>query len=104
MRNPPPGTGQRIRSRTLWAVALFAAAVPPAFISTGLAFGSESYARIALPIALSIWALGMLFALAAAFPTLRYWEALPNTVRWLGALPILSVALFFPIVLLTALF
>jgi hypothetical protein len=104
MRNPPLGTGQRIRSRTLWAVALFAAAVPPAFISTGVAFGSEAYARIALPIALSIWALGTLFALAAAFPTVRYWEALPNAVRWLGALPIMSVALFLVATLITALF
>jgi len=103
MRNPPPGTEQRIRNRTLWAVALFAAAVPPAFISTGVAFGSESYARIALPIALSIWALGMLFALAAAFPTVRYWEVLPDAVRWLGALPIVSVVLFLVATLITAL-
>ena len=103
MRNPPPGTSQRIRSLTVWAVALFAAAVPPAFISTGVAFGSEAYARIALPIALSIWALGMLFALAAAFPTIRYWEALPSGVRWLGALPIMSVALYFAATLVTSL-
>jgi hypothetical protein len=93
MRNPPPGTAQRIRSRTIWAVALFAAAVPPAFVSTGVGLG-EAYARIALPIALSIWALGMAFALSAAFPTLRYWEHLPGGVRWLGALPLLSVVLF----------
>jgi hypothetical protein len=38
--------------------------------------------------------LGFLFALWAAAPTLRYWEALPSGTRWLGALPLLSVSMF----------
>ena len=42
----------------------------------------------------AIWAVGLLFAIWAAFPTMRYWEILPDTVRWLGALPLLSVSLF----------
>ena len=34
---PPFGTSQRIRNRAIWAVALFAAAVPPAFVGMGVA-------------------------------------------------------------------
>lgn len=47
-----------------------------------------------MPLAMLFWALGLLFALWAAFPMLRYWEGLPNQTRWLGALPLLSVSLF----------
>ena len=36
-RTPPFGTSQRIRNRAIWAVALFAAAVPPAFVGLGIA-------------------------------------------------------------------
>ena len=94
---PRYGTGQRIRNRTLWAVALFAAAVPPAFVSTGVAFGTTTLAlRCRSP---SIWALGVLFALAAAFPPCATGKHCRQAARWLGALPILSVALFFAAVL-----
>jgi hypothetical protein len=47
-----------------------------------------------MPIALALWALGALAALAAAFPTLRYWDGLPLQTRLLGALPMLTVSLF----------
>ena len=60
--------------------------------------------NIALPLAVGFWLIGLLFALWAAFPTLRYWEALPQTTRWLGALPMLSVSLFFSAALIAALF
>ncbi len=88
---PPVGTGQRIRNRAIWAVALFTASVPPAIVAVD---GSEDYVKVALPLALGFWLLGLLFALWAAFPTLRYWEGLPSSTRWLGALPLLSVSLF----------
>ena len=45
-----------------------------------------------------------MFALWAAFPTLRYWEGLPIQMRWLGALPLLSVSLFLSAALIAALF
>ena len=69
---PPFGTARRIRTRSIWAVALFTASLPPAFV---------------------FWAIGLLFALWAAFPTSRYWDGLPGPVRWLGSLPLLSGAL-----------
>ena len=81
--SPPFGTSQRIRTRAIWATARFTAAVP---------------------LAIGFWLIGLLFALWAAFPTLRYWEGLPQTTRWLGALPMLSVSLFFSAALIAALF
>ena len=50
------------------------------------------------------WALGVVMALWAAFPTLRYWEGLSNHTRWLGALPMLSVSLFLSAAVITATF
>jgi len=88
---PPVGTGQRIRNRAIWAVALFTASVPPAVVAVG---GSDDYVQVAFPLAVCFWILGLLFALWAAAPTLRYWDGLPASTRWLGALPLLSVSLF----------
>ena len=34
---PPYGTAQRIRTRAIWAVALFTASLPPALIGFGIA-------------------------------------------------------------------
>ena len=102
-RTPPLGTSQRIRNRAIWAVALFAAAVPPAFVGMGIAQATADQANVALPLAFAFWAIGVLFALWAAFPTLRYWEGLPAQTRWLGSLPLLSVSLFVSAALLTAL-
>ena len=98
---PPFGTSRRIRVRAIWAVALFAAAVPPAIVGLIVATGSDE-ADIAMPMAFSFWAVGLLMALWAAFPTLRYWEGLPAQIRWLGALPLLTVSLFFTAALITA--
>ena len=92
---PPFGTSQRIRNRAIWAVALFTASVPPAVVALGVAEVTQDQLNVALPLAIGFWLIGLLFALWAAFPTLRYWEALPQTTRWLGALPMLSVSLFF---------
>jgi hypothetical protein len=100
----PLGTGQRIRNRAIWAVALFTAAVPPAIVALGIAEMTQDHVNVALPLAIGFWVLGLLFALWAAFPTLRYWEVLPQTTRWLGALPLLSVSLFFTAALIAALF
>lgn len=91
---PPVGTSARIRTRAIWAVALFAASVPPAIVGMGIAAGTSEQANVAMPLAFLFWAVGVLMALWAAFPTLRYWEGLPAQVRWLGALPMLSVSLF----------
>ena len=69
--------------------------MPPAFVALGVAEVTQDQVNVALPLAVGFWLIGLLFALWAAFPTLRYWEALPQTTRWLGALPMLSVSLFF---------
>ncbi|HYR68210.1 MAG TPA: hypothetical protein VEP47_18870 [Reyranella sp.] len=103
-RAPPFGTSQRIRNRAIWAVALFAAAMPPAFVGLGDAARSTDLLEVALMLALAFWAIGLLFALWTAFPTLRYWEGLPVQTRWLGALPLLSVSLFLSTALIVALF
>ena len=102
-RAPPFGTGRRIRSRAAWAVALFTAAVPPAAVALGIARMTEDATNVARPLALGFWLLGFVFALAAAVPTLRYWDLLPGPTRWLGALPLLSVSLFLSVAMILAL-
>ncbi len=94
MSAPPLGTSQRIRNRAIWAVALFTASVPPAVVAMGVADVAADKVNVAMPLAIRFWLLGVLFALWAAVPTLRYWDGLPQTTRWLGALPLLSVSLF----------
>jgi hypothetical protein len=102
--SPPFGTSQRIRNRAIWAVALFTASVPPAAVALGVAEVTQDQLNIALPLAVGFWLIGLLCAMWAAFPTLRYWDGLPPTTRWLGALPMLSVSLFFSAALIAALF
>jgi hypothetical protein len=99
---PPFGTQQRIRVRAIWAVALFAAAVPPAIVGSGIIATGSDEANVAMPMAFGFWAIGLLMALWAAFPTLRYWDGLPAQTRWLGALPLLTVSLFFTVALIAA--
>ena len=99
-RPPPFGTSQRIRNRAIWAVALFAASLPPAAVGFGIAHATEDQINIATPLALLFWVLGFLFALWTAVPTLRYWDGLPLATRWLGALPLLSVSMFLTAVLI----
>ena len=79
----PLGTSQRIRNRAIWAVALFTAAVPPAIVALGIAGVTEDTVNVALPLAGGFWMIGVLLALAAAIPTLRYWESLPPPTRWM---------------------
>ena len=100
---PPFGTSRRIRNRAIWAVALFAASIPPAFVGLGIATTTDDTANVALPLALLFWAVGLMLAMWAAFPTLRYWEGLPSQTRWLGSLPLLSVSLFLSVALVAAL-
>ena len=100
---PPFGTQQRIRVRAIWAVALFAAAVPPAIVGLGIVSSGNDRADVAMPLAFAFWAIGFLMALWPAFPTLRYWDGLPSQVRWLGALPLLTVSLFLTVALIAAL-
>ena len=101
---PPVGTIERVRNRAIWAVALFTASVPPAFVGLGSIQANAELLEVALGLAVIFWATGLLFALWAAFPTLRYWDDLPLTTRWLGALPLLSVSLFLSVALVAALF
>jgi hypothetical protein len=100
----PAGTSQRIRKRATWAVALFAACVVPAIIGIGITSATTDQVNIATPFALGFWALGVLFAIAAAIPTLRHWDLLPQQTRWLGALPMLSVSLLLSGALIVAVF
>jgi hypothetical protein len=103
-REPPFGTQQRIRVRAIWAVALFAAAVPPAIVGFGIASSGSDEANVSVPLAFGFWAIGFVMALWAAFPTLRYWDGLPGTIRWMGALPLLSVSLFLSIAIVATAF
>ena len=100
----PYGTSRKIRNRAIWSVALFAASVVPAVIGVGIINGTVDQANIATPFAFGLWAIGALFAMAAAVPTLRHWDVLPQQTRWLGALPMLSVSLLLSIALLAPLF
>jgi hypothetical protein len=78
--------------------------VVPAIIGIGITNATTEQVNIASPFALGLWALGVLFAIAAAIPTLRHWDLLPPQTRWLGALPMLSVSLFLSIALVAAIF
>ena len=77
---PPFGTAQRIRTRAIWAVALFTASLPPAFIGLGIANATDDQTNLAMPLAFIFWGVGLLFALWAAVPALRHWDGLPGTV------------------------
>ena len=66
-------------------------------------YGGEQ-ANVATPLAFGFWAIGLLFALAAAIPTLRDWDHLPTMVRWLGALPLLCVSLLLSAAILATTF
>jgi hypothetical protein len=101
---PPFGTSRRIRNRAIWAVALFAAALPPAFLASGVTDIAANQIDAALPLAVGFWLLGLGFAIWAAFPTLRYWDDLPPPTRWLGALPLMSVSLFLTVAMAAVLF
>lgn len=96
----PPGTSQRIRNRAIWAVALFTAALPPAFVALGIAEATADTVNVALPMAFGFWGLGFVTSLWAAVPTLRHWDGLAGQTRWLGALPLLSVSLLLTAVLI----
>ncbi len=102
MSDAPAGTSRKIRKRAIWAVALFAASVVPAIIGVGIINTTAGQANIATPFAFGLWAIGALFALAAAFPTLRHWDLLPAQTRWIGALPMLCVSLFLSAALVAA--
>jgi hypothetical protein len=101
---PPFGTQQRIRTRAIWAVAFFAASVPPAIVGLGITQVDKGEANVATPLAFGFWAIGFLFALWAAAPTLRYWDGLSLSTRWLGALPLLCVSLFLSVAILVTTF
>ncbi len=58
--------------------------------------------NIAVLFATGFWILGVLMAVWAAFPTVRYWEGLPSQTRWLGALPMLTISLFLSAAILAA--
>ena len=100
---PPLGTSERIRNRAIWAVAFFAASILPAVVGMGVGDLKGEGITVAMPIALGLWAIGALFALAAALPTLRHWEGLPTQTRLLGALPLLTVSLFLSVTLIGSL-
>jgi hypothetical protein len=100
---PPLGTNERIRNRAIWAVAFFTASVLPAIVGMGIADLRGEGVTVAMPIAFALWAIGALLALAAALPTLRYWEGLPLQTRLLGALPLLTVSFFITAALIGAL-
>jgi hypothetical protein len=103
-RTPPIGTIERIRVRAGSAVAMYAASVVPAVIGAGLLNMSTERANIATPFAFGFWALGVLCAIWAAVPTLRYWDVLPSQIRWFGALPLLCASLFLSVAMVAALF
>jgi hypothetical protein len=92
--SPPVGTIERIRVRAGWAVALFGASVVPAIVGIGIIQTSVPTTNVATPFAFGFWVFGLMFAVGAAIPTLRYWDDLPIHLRWFGALPLLCVSLF----------
>jgi len=89
--------------RAIWAVALFSTSVAPAIVGAGLLNASSDKVNVATPMAFGFWALGVLFALWAAIPTLRYWEGLPVQIRWFGAAPLMGVSLLLSVVLIALL-
>ena len=85
-------------------LAIASLIMPGLFVGLGIAQATDDQVNVALPLAVGFWLIGLLFALWAAFPTLRYWDGLPAQTRWLGALPLLSVSLFLSAALIAVLF
>ena len=103
MAPPPEGTARRIRGRAIWTVALFAAAVPPALVGLGGSDGRADLRDTGMALALLFWSVGLVLAVATALPTLRHWDGLPGSVRWMGALPLLSISLLLSLALVATL-
>lgn len=87
----------------MWAVSLFAASGIPTLVGIGIAQTPEEHVNIAFLFAFAFWATGVLAAIAAGIPTLRYWDDIPQTTRWLGALPMLTISLFLSVAILASL-
>lgn len=85
-------TSRRIRTGVIWALVSFAIAVVPIVFAT-IGMVGDKPIDTALGIAALFWAVGLLFALWAAVPTIRQWSELPSEVRSLGITPLLFICL-----------
>ena len=70
-RTPPFGTGQHIRTRAIWAVSLFTAAIPPAVVGLGIATATDDQVNVALPLALPLLSVSLFLSIALVVPLLR---------------------------------
>jgi hypothetical protein len=84
-----PETVRRIRSRAVWSLAVFAAAVPASLVGGDPAAGVAPSALLATVF----WAIGTVVAVAAAAGALRHWPALSPATRWLAMTPLAGVGL-----------
>ncbi len=83
---------RRVRARTVWSLALFAAAFPATLI--GLQGDDSPAMRQGLRLLATLfWGSGALFGLAAAAGALRHWDVLGPGTRWLGVIPAFGVGL-----------
>ena len=85
-------TSRRIRTGVIWALVSFAIAVVPIVYAT-IGMVGDRPIDTALGFAALFWAVGLLFALWAAIPTMRHWSELPPEVRSLGITPLLFICL-----------
>ena len=76
--------GNKVRSRAVWSLSLFTAALPVAFLA-GPPDASTAGGRALLGSL--FWASGAVMGLLAAWVCIRYWPILPRGTRWLGLLP-----------------
>lgn len=83
---------RRVRARAVWSLALFAAAFPATLIGAQAVDNPTVLAGATL-LATVFWGSGAVFGIASAVGTLRKWDILPQTARWLGVIPVFGVGL-----------
>jgi hypothetical protein len=84
-----PETVRRIRSRAVWSLSLFAAALPASLIGIDPTSGTAP----SVLLATVFWASGIIMAVLASAGALRHWHALSVATRWLGIVPLIGVGL-----------
>jgi hypothetical protein len=81
---------RRARNAAVWAVALFVAFVPAAFVGAGSDSDADAV-QTARVMALAFGIAGLLVSILSFVLAFRHWYVLPVATRWLASLPLLVI-------------